>query len=228
LFLSSFIPDSGSFDPSHVIILLPIFQIIQGLSFHLIAAYINNKVLAYVIISSLFFLYVSGESQTMLKVFRELQPEDSSVGISLTSELTTYLKKENINEVLCFENRLLAVIDFLSNLKILTWGFNVNEKDYWNNPSHAFNLPDGVPLSVESVYEYQLKTIDQFYLIRNRSNSFSEDCFWRLKKLIERDNKELVFIREFKKNLPDMHLELYRVQSPTPAFLEHPDETCPP
>ncbi|MDD5156276.1 MAG: glycosyltransferase family 39 protein [Candidatus Omnitrophica bacterium] len=218
LLLSAFIPDSGAFDPSHVIILLPAIQIVQAIFLSLVIIYAARRAWAYLIIASMLLPYSYSEF-VIIKNILLFQKNGKIVSLSFTRRLVGYLEKQNIKEVFCFDNRLLASIDFLSELRIITWGFNVSENDFWGHPLYATGVPGHMKITVESVYEYQLKGMNPFYMIRNRYNDFSESGFQRLKKLIERDHKQLTLMEVFTNEVKNLYLEIYRVQDHAGAGL---------
>ncbi len=211
-FLSCFIPDSGSFDPSHVIILMPIIQIVQALFYSLLIIFLGKKLWVYLIIVFLLANHAYSEITTMNTALTTLKEEMDIVGISPTKHLTEYLEGKGITEIFCFDNPLLAVIDFLSELRITTWGFNVCEGDFWDHPTKISRIPDHIKVSFESVYEYQLKQMNPFYFVRSTNNEFSEKGFQVLKKLAERDNKDLILLETFTNKSKNVCLELYRVR----------------
>lgn len=222
LSLSCFIPEGGSCDPAHVVILLPIVQIVEALFFSLIIIYSRNiysinKLWAYLIILLMFIPHAYKEFNIMRKIGNDLKNEENVICLSLAGNLTSYLNSNNIQEVFCFDNPLLGVIDFLSDLKIISWGFNVHEGSFWPHPVYGVrNFPEGSGgVTVESVYECQLKGLNPFYMIRNKNNDFSENGFQRLKKLIERDKKQLILMKTFANDANKAearYLELYRVE----------------
>jgi hypothetical protein len=135
----------------------------------------------------------------MKTIWNNLKSENNNVIVlSLVDNLTKYLSTNNVKEVFCFDNSLLGVIDFLSGLKVISWGFNCVEDGFWPHPYYMFrDFPIGNKVTVESVYEYQLKNLNPFYLIRNKMDRFSESGFQRLSKLIHGDKKQLIFMKAF-------------------------------
>ncbi|MDD5356214.1 MAG: glycosyltransferase family 39 protein, partial [Candidatus Omnitrophica bacterium] len=182
--LSSFIPRSGGFDPSHVVILLPIVQIVEALFIGLIIFYLRKKIWAYLIILFMFIPHVYHEFNIMRRIWNDLREEKNIICIDVVNDLTSYLVSNNIQEAFCLDDRFLQNIDFISRLKVITWGFGPTEENFWQHPLYpVYNNPEG-RITIESAYEYQLKEINPFYMITTKKDEFSEDAFQRLRELI--------------------------------------------
>jgi hypothetical protein len=209
LCLTSFIPRGCSYDPAHLIILLPIMQIVEALFIGLIIIYLRKKAWAYLIILSLFIPHTYNEFSIMRKVWDGLRDEKDVVCSGIMNELTSYLVNNNIQEVFCLGNIFLQTIDFISSLKVITWGFNNYERSSFGD--YDYGGPEG-EATIESVYEYRLNKINPFYLVRIKEDDLLKNAFQRLRKLIERDKKQLLLIKTFCNKPKTICYELYRVK----------------
>ena len=211
LCLSSFIPEGGGFTASHLIILLPIVQIAEAIFISLIIIYLSKKVWAYAVILFMFIPYTYNEFHITRTIWHDLKEEENIVCSGVLNELTSHLVNNNIQKIFCLSGRLLQTVDFISRLKVITWGFNNYEDDFWAPAVLGYDFPEG-RITLESVYEYQLKKINPSYLVRIKEDELLADVFQRLRNLIERDKKQLILLKTFCNRPKTICYELYRVE----------------
>ena len=213
LCLSSFIPRDGSVDPLHLVILLPIIQIVEAIFISLIIIYLRKKIWVYLVILGMFLPHAYHEVGAMRKIWHDLKNEENIICTDVVNDLTNYLVNNNIQEVFCLGNRFLQTIDFTSDLKVITWGVADSEEKISTHPYLLLRaFPENCKLTIDSVYEYQLKKLKPFYLIRIKGDELLADVFQRLRKLIERDKKQLLLLKTFCNEPKTRCYELYRVE----------------
>jgi len=209
LVLSCFIPSSGSFDSSHVVIMLPSVQLVEALFFGLLLVYLKVKFWPYVISLCLLLPHAAAEANIMRQLWLDLKFEKNIPTISVFNRLASFLEAANIREIFCLDERLVQNIDFISKLRIVTWGFGTDENSYWEHPYYPLREPADDLFS--TVYEQRLKKLNPLYVLFDANDPNSKNMFRRLNALMAKNKVTAQLIGRFADNTGLKQFELYRI-----------------
>ncbi|MDD5156275.1 MAG: hypothetical protein PHF11_07340, partial [Candidatus Omnitrophica bacterium] len=130
----------------------------------------------------------------------------------------------NIREIFCLNEPLVQNIDFISELRVTTWGFGKHENSYWEHP--YFPLKETSEDTPGLVYA-RLKKLNSFYLVFNTGDADSKMMFSRLRALLSKNKSEMQLIGRFTGNTESRQFELYRVTRRNDPIVKDIDAPSP-